>query len=308
MTFFEFNNKFPTEQAAIDYFVNVRYAGVITCPHCGASVKIYRHRKRPRYCNCKSCDNSFSIFTGTIFEHSKLDIRKWFYAVNIFLNDKKGVSACNLQREIGGVYRTSWRILQQIRAAMGNSERALFSEIVEIDETYMGGKLRKDTRDELDKKIEGRYRGRGTKKTPVVGVIERETKQVYAQVMMPNSIGQKLTGQQLLGLVEKTTTAGTTVMTDSLNSYRILDWEYDHRIVNHSKGQYVAEGNVHTNNIENFWSIVKRSYIGVYHKMSEKYLQRYIDEACFRRNSNSFDQLLKQGIMAEANHAWKVVE
>jgi transposase-like protein len=307
MTFFEFIKKFSTEKAAIDYFVNVRYAGVITCPHCGATVKIYRHRQRPRYCNCKSCDNSFSIFTGTIFEHSKLDIRKWFYAVNIFLNDKKGVSACNLQREIGGTYRTSWRMLQQIRAAMGNGEKSLFSEIVEIDETYVGGKLRKDNRDALDKKIEGRYRGRGTKKTPVVGVIERETKHVHAEVMKPNSIGQKLTGQQLLGLVDKTTAQGTTVMTDSLNSYRILDWDYDHRIVNHSKGQYVAEGNVHTNNIENFWSVVKRSYIGVYHKMSEKYLQRYIDEACYRRNNpGAFDKLLKQGVMTEGNNAWRV--
>jgi transposase-like protein len=306
MTFFEFNKKFPTETAAIDYFIAIRYAGSITCPHCGATVKIYRHRQRPRYCNCKSCDNSFSIFTGTIFEHSKLHIRKWFYAVNIFLNDKKGVSACNLQREIGGVYRTSWRMLQQIRAAMGNGERTLFSEIVEIDETYVGGKLREDNRDELDKKIEGKYRGRGSKKTPVVGVIERETKQVHAEVMKPNSIGQKLTGQQLLGLVDKTTAQGTTVITDSFKSYNILDWDYDHKTVNHSKGQYVAEGNVHTNNIENFWSIVKRSYIGVYHKMSEKYLQRYIDEACYRRNSNDFDTLLRQGIMDEANNAWRV--
>ena len=226
MTFFEFNKKFPTEKAAIDYFVNVRYGDTITCPHCGATVKIYRHRQRPRYCNCKSCDNTFSIFTGTIFEHSKLDIRKWFYAINLFLNDKKGVSACNLQREIGGVYRTSWRMLQQIRAAMGNDEVKMFSSLVEVDETYVGGKLRKDDRSELDKKIEGRYRGRGTKKTPVVGVIERDTKQVHAEVMQPNSIGQKLTGQQLYALISSKTASGVTVVTDNYKGYYILDWDY----------------------------------------------------------------------------------
>ena len=309
MTFFEFTKKFPTENAAIDYFVAIRYNDVIVCPHCGSTVKIYRHHQRPKYCNCNSCDNTFSIFTGTIFEHTKLDIRKWFYAVNIFLNDKKGVSACNLRREIGGTYRTSWRMLQQIRAAMGNDTSQLFNSLVEMDETYVGGKLRKDDRDAIDKKIT-RYRGRGSTQTPVVGVIERETKQVHAQVMNFNSIGQRLTGQQLYALVEATTVKGATVVTDGFRSYNILDWDYDHRTVNHSKGQYVAQDGSHTNNIENFWSIVKRSYIGVYHKMSEKYLQRYINEACYRRNNrmnpDAFNLLLRQGIMAEANRAWMV--
>jgi hypothetical protein len=199
-------------------------------------------------------------------------------------------------------------MLQQIRAAIGNDTIQLFTEIVEIDETYMGGKLRKDDRDSIDQKVQGKYRGRGSKKVPVVGVVERQSKQVQAQVMPYNSIGQRLTGQQLLTLVEATTAAGATVVTDCFKSYNILDWDYDHRTVNHSKGQYVAQDGSHTNNIENFWSLIKRSYIGVYHKMSEKYLQRYINEALYRRNNpkDSFDKLLRQGIIVEANRAWRV--
>jgi hypothetical protein len=201
-------------------------------------------------------------------------------------------------------------MLQQIRAAMGNDTTQLFNSLVEIDETYVGGKLRKDDRDALDKKIQGKYCGRGSIQTPVVGVIERETKQVHAQVMQFNSMGQRLTGQQLYTLVEATTAKGVIVVTDGFRSYNILDWDYDHRTVNHSKGQYVAQDGSHTNNIENFWSIVKRSYIGVYHKMSGKYLQRYINEACYRRNNrpnpDAFNLLLKQGVMAEANNAWRV--
>jgi transposase-like protein len=107
MTFLEFERKFPTERAAIDHFVAVRYSGTLTCPHCGSQDGVYRSQKRPRYCECTKCNNSFSVFTGTIFEDSKVDIRKWFYAINIFLNDKKGVSACNLQREMGGSYKTA---------------------------------------------------------------------------------------------------------------------------------------------------------------------------------------------------------
>jgi hypothetical protein len=138
MTFFEFNKKFPTKLAAIDYFVNIRYNNNISCPHCGSTAKIYRHRQRPS--------------------------------------------------EIGGTYRTSWRMLQQIRAAMGNSDTCkLFTDMVEIDETYVGGKLREDNRDAIEKMIFPKYRGRGSKKTPVVGVIERKTKQVHAQVMPFNS-------------------------------------------------------------------------------------------------------------------------
>jgi len=305
MTFMEFLKKFPTEKAAIDHFAAVRYGGVLACPHCGAASGVYRHKRRARYCECSHCNNSFSVFKGTIFEGSKVDIRSWFFAINIFLNDKKGVSACNLQREIGGSYRTSWRMLHQIRAAMGAVETyQVFSKLVEVDETYVGGKP----------KIGVSKRGRGTDKVPVIGIMERGTGQVRAKaVRLEGEKGKDLLKVFLIPYIKRVVEEGTTVVTDDFKGYAALDDKdegYTHLSINHSERQYSDGNGVHTNNIENFWGIFKRGYIGVYHRMSPKYLQRYINEACYRRNNRrnpgAFDRLLKQSIMKAANHAWKI--
>jgi transposase-like protein len=307
MTFIEFNQKFPTEKAAIDYFLKIRYKGTLTCPHCGAKVKVYRYRKRAKVCHCKNCNNSFSPFTNTIFEKSSTDMRSWFYAIHLFLNGKKGISGCQLQREIGVTYKTAWRMLKQIREAMGNNDMAkAFSALVEVDETYVGGKPRKGNTqfDENGNKIPSK-RGRGTNKTPVIGVKERDSKRVYAQVALPNAKGQKLTGTQLLSVLDKVCVDGTTVISDDFAGYTILDKKHKndfiHLSVNHSLGQYV-NGAIHTNNIENFWSVFKRGWYGTYHHISVKYLQKYMDEFCFRQNNREneriFDVLLGQCVGA----------
>lgn len=180
MTFLEFNRKFPTEKAAIDYFFQIRYQGTLTCPICGAKVKVYRLRQKDKVFHCKNCDDSFSPFAGTIFEHSSTDMRKWFYAIHLLLNDKKGISGCQLQRETGVTYKTAWRMLHKIREAMGNADmRKSFDVFVEVDETYVGGKPRRRNAktDENGKVVPAAKkfvkRGRGTSKTPVIGVKER---------------------------------------------------------------------------------------------------------------------------------------
>jgi transposase-like protein len=337
MTFYEFNNKFPTERAAIDYFIAIRYDGILTCPHCGAKDKVYRFRSRVKVCQCKHCNNTFSPFAGTIFEKSSTDIRKWFYAIHLFLNGKKGISGLQLQREIGGSYKTSWRMLQQIRAAMGNTDLSkAFSAFVEVDETYVGGKPRKregkpgsdDSRlsAESSEKLPGESaeeplpppppphhkRGRGTDKTPVIGVKERSSGRVYARVALPNEKGQKLTGKQLLSVIEKVSINGTTVISDDFAGYKILDDKehFIHLTVCHSLGWYSAGKGVDTNGIENFWSMLKRGILGIYHHVSPKYLQRYVDEFCYRfghrGDLQSFDTLLKQGVVAAARDAWRM--
>jgi transposase-like protein len=311
MTFYEFNQKFPTERAAIDYFFESRYGETITCPHCGAIVGIVRHRKRNRYCNCPSCHNSFSVFTGTVFEHSRTDIRKWFYAIHLFLNGKKGISACQLQREIGCTYKTCWRMLHQIRTAMGNATRLRRSRYwSKSTRTYVGGRPRRESvkldaaGNPVPSEKEPAKRGRGTDKTPVIGVRERSSGKMYAQVTLPNEKGQKLTGKQLLGVLEKVTADGTMVVSDDFSGYKTLDKNlpnnFVHQTVNHSAGQFSAGNGVHTNGIENFWSILKRMQYGTYHKISVKYLQRYVDECAFRygnrNNPAIFDKVLKQAI------------
>lgn len=306
MNFLELNKLFPNENAVIEYFIKVRYKDTEPCcRHCG-STKVYHRHDQPKLFKCDDCNNTFSVFKDTIFENSSTDLVKWMYAIHLFLNGKKGISGLQLQREIGVTYKTAWRMLKQIRLAMGNNEtRQIFEAIVEIDETYVGGKPRKSNKVEDNKNKENsdkpNKRGRGTDKTPVVAVIDRNTKQVHAKVAKPNKEGKKLTGKQLFKILSDVTKEGSTVMTDQFTSYKIIDkrTEYVHLVIDHSK--MFANGYIHTNNVESFWSTLKRGVYGIYHQISPKYLQNYVDEFSFRHNNRNnkgiFDLLLKQTVL-----------
>lgn len=310
MTFIELQEKFPTEQSIIAHFRTIRYRNGLICPHCGSTQKVGTRADQPKLCNCNHCHNTFSIFTGTIFEKSSTDLKKWFYAVHLFLNAKKGISALHLQREIGTTYKTAWRMLKQIRTAMGNENlEKSFELIVEVDETYVGGKPRKQNNNlqfttPLPKDTS--TTGRGTKKTPVIGVKERGTGRVYARVALPDQNGQKLTGKQLLSVISAVTKPDTVVMTDDFKGYNIMNHKvtnpenFTHISVCHSLGEFSAGKGLHTNGIEGFWAILKRSIIGSYHHVSTKYLQSYVNECCFRQNNrgdNAFDKLLMQTVL-----------
>jgi ribosomal protein L37AE/L43A len=336
----EFDSRFPDEKAAVDWFIYTRYKGNLVCPHCGATVSIYRERERLKVFHCSACNNSFSPLKGTIFEKTHIKIRKWFKVIKNFLNDRAGYSACHVTRDIARevitkdpttgdiikefkpiTYKTAWRMMQQIRIAMANREtEEIFEAVIEVDETYIGGKPRKTNAilDKNDNVIKPRKfyrkRGRGTDKIPVVGVKERSSGHVYAQVMLPNEEGQELTSNQLFSVIEKVSKKAPedmpemkiTVNTDGLPAYKILDNEenkkrFIHLVVNHSKGQYCTSDGIHTNGIENFWSVVKNSVRGVYHHISLKYLQRYVEEYSFKQNTrldkNMFNVLLGQCIL-----------
>ena len=141
MTFIELQEKFPNNETIITHFRTIRYRNGLICPHCGSTQKVGTRTDQPKLCNCNRCHNTFSIFTGTIFEKTSTNLTKWFYAVHLFLNAKKGISALQLQREIGTTYKTAWRMLKQIRTAMGNENLTKsFELIVEVDETYVGAK------------------------------------------------------------------------------------------------------------------------------------------------------------------------
>ena len=307
MNFFEFQERFPTEFSCILYFIKIRYAHGITCNHCGAEDKVYHRTTRPKNFTCHNCKNDFSIFKGTIFEDSSTSLRKWFLAIRIMSHvGRKGISAKQLHREIGVTYKCAWRMLNRIRIGMGNTD--IFKEfecLVEIDETYVGGKPRKENkRDQVDENgellpVQQNKRGRGTKKTPVVAVVERTSKRVVAKVMHPNKEGKKLTGKQLLNVLEQACQRGTTVITDEFSGYNILDRKDCNGMVrlsiDHSKA-YV-DGIIHTNNVESFWALLKRGILGIYHHVSVKYLQRYVDEFCFRMNhrtEHAFGVLVRQ--------------
>lgn len=297
MNFIEFLDKFPTEKAVIDNFLKIRYKDGLECNHCGSS-KVYQRNTNHKVFDCKGCNNTYSPFTGTIFYKSRTDLRKWMYAIHLFLNGKKGISGLQLQREIGVTYKTAWRMLKQIRIAMGNKENERFIEtIVEIDETYVGGKPRKNNDHD---NTPPNKRGRGTKKTPVIGVVDRNGKKVHAKVAFPDKNGKKLTGKQLLKILDEVCKDDVTVMTDEFSGYNTLKKKgYVHLRIDHTVAY--SNGDIHTNNIESFWATLKRGILGIYHHVSVKYMQNYIDEFCFRynnrENTEMFDLVLKQAVI-----------
>lgn len=182
MTYFEFTKRFPTENSAIDFIVAAKYKDGYVCPKCGCVHKgIYHQNYDRRKLYCNNCKSEFSALKGTIFENTHLDIRMWLYAMNLVIISRKGISASQLKRELGmGSYQSAWRMLHQIRKAMEKEEyKETFEAIVEIDETYVGGKPRKDNDHSGDDNKP--KRGRGTSKTPVIGVKERNTGRVHAK-------------------------------------------------------------------------------------------------------------------------------
>jgi len=232
-------------------------------------------------------------------EKTSTDLQKWFFAIHMILNAKKGISAKQLQREIGVTYKTAWRMLRQIRQAMEDKNQdGFYDTIVEIDETYVGGKPRKSNKKDKDKKGGGLKRGRGTKKTPIIAVVDREAKKIFAKVALSNKRGQKLTGKQLLDVINQVCKGkNVTVISDEYRGYdKLRHTNYIHLKIDHTK--MFVDGDIHTNTIESFWAIVKRAFYGTYHRISVKYLQEYINEISFRYNhrniNESFDLLLKQ--------------
>jgi transposase-like protein len=321
MTETRFDALIPNEEAAINYFFKIRFPDGLYCLHCGAKSRVYRYQNRPKICRCKNCDNTFSIFKGTIFEKSKSPIREWFKAIRQFLNALYGFSSMHLWRDKGMTKKAAWRRLMQFRVAMGNIEEPeIFSGMVEADETFVGGegqRYPKSRSTGLYLPKEKRKKGRGTDNTAVFGIKERSSRHVHAKIMPFDEKGERLTGKQLLEELEKKCESGTSIITDEYPGYEILDRppkvdlsllddgyapppSYGHHTVCHKGGRFTAGPGIHTNGIEGFWSLLKGSF-GTYRKMTVKYMQRYVDEICFRQNTlairgsqEEFDLLLRQ--------------
>jgi len=291
MTYFEFQAQFPTEQDALNFIIEKKYNGQLYCPKCGTiHKKLYRQHYKPKNVYCDNCKNEFSVLTGTIFENTHLDLRMWLYAINLVIISRKGISALQLQRELGmKSYKGAWRMMKLIREAMGKEEmKEVFEAIVEIDETYVGGKPRKKNKhNEREDNENFNKRGRGTSKVPVIGVKERNTGKVHAVVANKNKDGQQLTGKQLFSVLKKVCKDNTTVMTDQFSGYNILDKENDKNFirlqVDHNVMYSLGNG-IYTNGIESFWALLKRGIHGIFHHISTDYLQSYINEFCFRLN------------------------
>jgi transposase-like protein len=225
---------------------------------------------------------------GTIFENTKLDFQKWFLATSLMLNAKKGISARQLARDIDVTKDTAWYMLMRLRKAM-IEYGDLLQGIVECDETYVGGKNKNRHADK--KTVGGQGRG-GEDKTAVIGLLERGGK-VRARK------AKDVSGKTLKSFIKQNVKEGSQLMTDEWKSYNGLAMLYGHSVVKHAMGEYV-NGCVHTNTLEGFWSLLKRGVIGQYHYVTPKYLNKYVDEFCFRYNNRKnvaiFDLAIQKSV------------
>lgn len=265
-TIHDFNADFPDDNACLDFIRDMIYPDGIECRTCERITRHHRLKGRKAY-SCDRCGTHVYPLAGTIFEKSRTPLKSWFYAMYLMSVTRCGISAKQLERELGVTYKTAWRMFKQIRSLLDEDVGPLFGE-VEMDETYYGGKRRGDKR--------GRP-GKDSHKVPVAGVVQRGGK-VAALVT------QDAKKRSLMPIVEKKVLPETMVYTDELKSYDDLDKKgYKHERIPHAEQVYVV-GNVHTNTIEGFWSLLKRGIGGVYHSVSAKHLQDYVNEYAFRYN------------------------
>lgn len=281
------DEKFPTTLLeAVRYFADadtchefvtaLRWPEGVTCPRegCGSQdVSFYNNR---RVWRCKSCKRQFSVKVGTIFEDSPIGLDKWLPALWLITSSKKGISSYQMARSLGVTQKTGWFMDHRLRLAMRTEsfDKPLDGE-VEADETFVGGKAKNMHRAERKRKIKGRG-GAGSGKAVVMGMLERKG-EVRANVVRSTRRGE------LHSRIRENVSLSSIVYTDALPSYRGLDPDYVHEVIDHAES-YV-DGRVHTNGVENFWSLLKRTIIGTYHSVHEDHLDRYLDEATYRFNT-----------------------
>ena len=267
-------NYFDTEDKCKAAIAQERWGdGDVVCPYCG-STHTYMTAEGRYICN--DCNTHFSVTVGTIFENTKVSLRKWFLAMYLVSSHKKGVSSCQLARDIKVTQKTAWFMLHKIRGLFGITDETVLEGTVEMDEMYLGGR---ETNKHDSKRTEG-TQGRSTKtKTPIFGMIQREGKVVAMKV-------DDTKGSTLMPIVSQFVKEGTVTYTDEAAMYNSLTKNgYDHLFVNHGKREYVRSSDIHTNSIEGFWAHFKRVIFSTYHCVSKDYVQRYIDEQMYRWNT-----------------------
>jgi transposase len=285
----DFQRQFPDDATCLEWLRNRLYPDGIYCVKCEATTKHHRVVSRPSY-SCDRCGHHVHPTADTIFHKSPTPLTTWFYAVYLMAQTRCGISAKQIQRETGVTYKTAWRMFKQIRSMLQESEPiGGKSRMVETDEMYHGGKRKQGTGRRL------RNDKGETLKSPVLGMVERKGRIRAIAIADVKSA-------TLLENMREYILPATTVFTDDLASYdgltRMQGQGYKHHRINHSAKVYV-QGTVHTNTIEGFWSLVKRGIGGVYHQVSHKYLQTYLDEYSFRYNRRfdtqpMFTSFLKQ--------------
>jgi len=275
----ELFEKYNSEDRCREYLEMIRWPKGVCCVRCGL-LSVSKLANRHQY-ECNACGYQFSVTAGTLFHDSHLPLWKWFLACYLICESKKGMSANQIKRTLGISYKTAWYLCHRIREAMRIVPTEKLKGVVEVDETMVGG--------HYDKR-----RKRGPYEKPfVLGVIKRKGEVRAAKAPSRGALA-------ITAFVKASVEPGATLMTDDYAGYEKVGKDYDHHVIDHSKLQYVV-GLTHTNSIENFWSLFKRGLVGQFHKVSEKHLDRYLDEFTYRFNGRNDEKLFQNTLRSMIN-------
>jgi transposase-like protein len=280
---------FSDLDVATEFVANLRWPDGPVCPRCGSTE--YSYLTTRRVWKCKGCKKQYSVKLGTIFEDSPLGLDKWLPAVWLIANSKNGISSHELGRALGITQKSAWFMLHRIRLAMQTGTFMKLSGEVEVDETFIGGKARNMHEADRKRKIKSRGRDMSGNKTAVLGMRSRDG-QVRAEVL------PDIKRRTIQPMVRRTVAPGSAIYTDAFMSYEGLNDEFAHLVIDHAES-YV-EGRVHTNGIENFWSLLKRGLHGTYVSVEPFHLFRYLDERVFTYNHRKFSDRTRFTMLLEA--------
>lgn len=257
-----------TQRKCVRYLEEKRWKGIPTCPYCESQKsgpKGLRH-------NCLDCTNSYSVTVGTVFENSNLPLMKWFMAISLILSAKKGISSMQLSRDIAVNKNTAWLMQMKIRNAMIGGDSDQLGGIIEADETFIGGKTKRKPGSQ--RKTHG---GPQKHMKPVLGMIQRDGRVITKIIEAPLR-------EFVMPILKDHVTQSSTIVTDGSQAYFPAKKHFDkHMVMSHSTG-IMKRGIYHTNTIEGYWSLLKRAIVGQYHKVTDGYLQNYLDELSFKHN------------------------
>ncbi len=263
---------FGDNRVALDHFKSIRWRDGEFCPYCGHD-KVYT-LKENRY-QCAQCRDTFSILVGTIFENTKLPLRVWFGAIWLLTNHPKGIASTTLARDLGITQKSAWFVLHRLRhAARTQSFNAPLSGVVEVDETYVGGKGYNRHKNQRRKR---KGKAGVANKTPVIGAADRDGN-VTAQVLSDG-----FSTERAQNFIRTVASDAESLVTDAHPAYQAMYGIPPHDIINHHAGEYVR-GDVHTQTIESVWALLKRQIVGTHHWISPKHLQQYVSEMAWRQS------------------------
>jgi len=268
----------PDDNACRLFLEDLRWDGKPVCPHCSSVHEShYKLKTKGEFkglYKCKDCRERFTVTVGTMFEGSHVPLRKWFIAIYIFTSHKKGIRSIQLGKDLGITQKSAWFVLSRLRSNFQAKTDVKFDGVIQADESFLGGK----NKNRHKSKRVNEAQGRSVKdKTPVFGMVENGN-QVVTKVIPDTK------ATTLKPIIENLVEKGAIVVSDEWNGYKGLNKNFDHKIINHKADEFVSNG-FHNNNIEGFWSLLKRGIYGIYHQVSPKHLNKYCDEFSYRYNT-----------------------